>query len=275
MKINDAFIDSFLKKNLYQEKRTEAKAYLNALDLPASTEKVDRDELEDRMRSFVQSRVRGKDSVIAVYKKFVEYLKENGVEIGDTDKFFPPVPVDSSFERLMWIAKELQQEDARIENLPNRLWVSERTVEGDLARLCGNDDPISICGRKFKITESTRENGQIKFASTAHPLFLTENLTQVLVLLEGLHHMAENPLYTRYAETTAADVWAQLSDYAKDRVKRVLGDYLSAETDWYQSLEAGEHFQSERQCSVQETSFSTASRTERRSSWSTARTAAS
>ena len=54
---------------------------------------------------------------------------------------------------------------------------------------------IQICGKVFHIDEVERIRGKIHFSSTAHPLFLTENLSQVIVMLKGLKTMAGNPLY--------------------------------------------------------------------------------
>ena len=205
--------------------------------------------LEENMRNSVRSCVRGKDTAIQTYKKFVTYLQGQGV---DVDVTFPPIPVDNSFERLMFIAKYLQDPQARIADLPELLWVSERTIEADLSRLRGVDDPIQVCGRQFVIEDTERSSGQLRFASTAHPIFLTENLTQVLVMLKGLKQMAENPLYEQYAEACAADIWEQLSDYARQRIHYVLTDLLPEDLSWYEDLEKPDEdaFYTERRCSV-------------------------
>ena len=207
------------------------------------------DYLEENMRTSVMSCVRGKETAVQVYKKFVSYLERQGIEV---DVTFPPIPVDNSFERLMFIAKYLQDPKARIADLPELLWVSERTIEADLSRLRGVDDPIQVCGRQFVIEDTERSSGQLRFASTAHPLFLTENLTQVLIMLKGLKQMAENPLYKQYAEASAADIWEQLSDYARQRIRYVLTDLLPEDLSWYESLEKPDEdaFYTERRCSV-------------------------
>lgn len=208
--------------------------------------------LDEIVMESVQAVPRAKDSAIAVYKSFVKYLQNQGEEVEVT---FPPVPIDSSFERQMFIAKYLQDDDATILDLQDVLWVSDRTIEKDLQRLRKESaDPISVCGRQFFIPGTDRKKSKLDFSSTStlHPIFLTENLTQVIIMLEGLKHMAENPNYQRYAETTAANIWEQLSDYAKNRIRTVIGPILPGDLSWYESLtrDPDNTFQTENNCSV-------------------------
>ena len=211
----------------------------------------DSDCLAVNIRQSVQKYTRDKDSAIGLYKELVKFLRDRGVDVAVE---FPPIPIGSSFERQMFIAKYLQSESARIADLPDLLWVGERTIREDIQRLRGESgDPIQICGRKFVIDDTARERGQLRFSSTAHPLFLTENLTQVIILLKGLKSMAENSAYQRYAEATAAEIWEQLSDYAKQRVRYVLENMLPDDLTWYAKLEPKDanSFLTERQCSVE------------------------
>ena len=127
------------------------------------------------------------------------------MEVPEID--FPPIPVSNTFERLMFIAKYLQGKDSKISDLPDILWVSNRQIETDLSRLRGLDDPIQVCGKKFYIPDTEREDGRITFQSTAHPVFLAENLTQILIMLKGLKAMAENPMFRPYAESSAKEIW--------------------------------------------------------------------
>lgn len=249
----DIFFDEFINTKFRMEKdlRKTAKELLTGskpCDLPAMSGYQDSDYLGDNIRDSVKGLPRGKETAIEVYRRFVAFLREKGVKISVD---FPPIPIENSFERLMFIAKYLQGEDAKISDLPDILWVSERTIDDDLLRLRGEKDPIQVCGRSFFIPESDRSRGRLRSASTAHPLFLTENLTQVIIMLKGLRAMAENPLYTRYAEATAADIWQQLSEYAKKRIHYVLGELMPEDLGWYESLEpCGDSFSSETQCSV-------------------------
>lgn len=196
----------------------------------------------------VRGYTRDKKAAIRIYKHFLAFLKGKGLVI---DVQFPPIDSSNSFERLMFIAKYLQDERHEKADIPDRLWVSEQTINADIRKLLGeDDDPIQICGRKFCIEEVERRRGQVHFSSTAHPLFLTENLSQIIILLKGLKAMSENPLYTEYARLTAANIWEQLSDYAKTRIRFVLSKLLPEDLSWYESLRKDDRsFYTEVRCS--------------------------
>ena len=217
--------------------------------LPAQDGYGQMDCLSNNIRDSVKQYTRNKDTVIQIYRDLAAFLKSEGLVI---DILFPPVPVSVSFERQMFIAKYLQDSSHKVTDLEDILWVSSRTIEDDLRRLRGEDeDPIQVCGNRFCIPDFDRENGSLLFPSTAHPMFLTPNLTQVLVMLKGLKEMSRNPLYETYAVITARDIWTQLSEYAKDRIRFVLQDLLPEDLTWYEFLEEKpmDHFYSEKACS--------------------------
>ena len=201
------------------------------------------------IKASVKSYARNKDIAIHIYKHLIDFLRRKGVEV---EVAFPPVSISNTFERLMFIAKYLQDPRHKVADLPDILWVSDRTIEEDMKRLRGDhEDPIQICGKVFKVEDMERSKGTVHFPSTAHPLFLTPNLTQVLVTLKGLRAMAENPLYQEYAWHAAADIWEQLSDYAKTRIHFVLAEIVPEDLSWYESLRKDdeEYFYSEVRCS--------------------------
>ena len=201
----------------------------------------------------VQRYPKNKDHAIALFKALVEFLEDKGVGIPEIK--FPEIPVSNTFERLMYIAKYIQAGQP-ISELPNKLWVSDRTIEEDLSRLRGYTDPIQVQGRKFFIPDDTitRENGRFIQQSTMHPIFLAENLTQVLTMLKGLKIMAENPLYRPYAEASGREIWNQLSLYARKRIRFVLRELLPEDLEWYESLTGWDkedgYFHTERDLSV-------------------------
>ncbi|QNO15939.1 hypothetical protein HYG86_14770 [Alkalicella caledoniensis] len=176
-----------------------------------------------------------KDNAIDIYRKYLGFLsKEYGIHV-EID--FPPIPVSISFERIMYIAKYLQNPDHKVKDLADILWVSERTVLDDIAKLRGNtDDPLQVCGKKFIIEDMERRRGRVTMASTAHPIFLTGNLTQVIVTLKGLKSMSQDSAYRSYAIEMAKSIWTQLSDYAKERIIYVTTEMLPDEVEWYLSL---------------------------------------
>ena len=99
----------------------------------------------------VKAYSRDKDNAIRMFREFVDCLETKGIQFGEIK--FPPIPVSNSFERLMFIAKYLQDEKSRVDDLQDVLWISSRQVEEDLKRLRGVDDPIQVCGKKFYIPD--------------------------------------------------------------------------------------------------------------------------
>lgn len=205
--------------------------------------------LPEAIKGCVRSYSRDKDVAIDICRGLIEFLKDKGIEV---EIQFPTISISNDFERLMFIAKYLQDPRHKVSDLEDRLWVSPRTIVEDMKKLRGeHTDSIQICGRVFKIDDLERNRGEVYFPSTAHPLFLTPNLTQVLVTLKGLKVMSEDPLYSEYARLAAADIWEQLSDYAKTRIHFVLSELLPEDLSWYEGLrkEDNESFYSECRCS--------------------------
>lgn len=257
MKI-DQYIDEFLRTQFRRDRDgLETAKTLFKSDkeyaLTRTFDYMESDSLEANMRASVQKMVRGKDTAIRVYRKFVQFLQDRGV---DAKVSFPPIPVDNALERIMYLAKYFHSPDAKVQDLPDILWVSERTINTDIQNMSGGSsgEAVRILGREFRVPEPERSRGRLHHESTVHPLFLTENLTQILVMFKGLRKMAEDRLYRRYAEATAADIWEQLSDYARNRIRTVLKELLPEDLSWYEGLDEDVYdcFLSERQCSVRD-----------------------
>lgn len=249
------YIDEYASKKRYYGLTCDAKTVHNLIigdseaSLTNQEEYYESDYLAANIEQSVRKYLRDKSVAINIYKNFISFLSGKGITI---DVPFPTITVSNSFERLMFISKYLQDPNHKVSDLAKVLWVSSRTIEDDLKKLRGlDDDPIQVCGKVYKISEIERGRDVVSFSSTAHPLFLTPNLTQVLVTLKGLKSMGENPLYAEYARLTATDIWEQLSDYAKERIRFVFSKLLPEDLEWYESLEKAdkEYFYSEYRCS--------------------------
>ena len=243
-----AYIDEYASKHKKDKTICNLINGDNDYSLKNKGDYTDPEEIAYCIENSVKAYTRNKDIAIKVYKNLLKFLKSKGINI-DVD--FPTIAISNSFERLMFIAKYLQDPKHKVSELQDILWVSERTINEDLKKLRGiDDDPIQICGKKFKIDDLERHRDIVYFSSTAHPLFLTPNLTQALVTLKGLKAMCDDPLYAEYARLLAADIWEQLSDYAKERIRFVLSKLLPEDLSWYESLqkEDDEYFYPETRC---------------------------
>jgi len=198
--------------------------------------KIDNDMFSGAVMNTVKSRTSKKESAIALIKMFTAFIAEHKGPKFEVQ--YPAIPIDSTFERLMFITKYLQDPQNEIKGLEDELWQSDRTIADDLKKLRGrDDDPISVCGRKFIVDDCERKNGHMSFASNVHPMFLTNNLTEVIAMLKGLKHMCEEPTMKPYALNVAGNIWAQLSDRAKNRIVYVLTELIPDDVEWYTSLE--------------------------------------
>lgn len=121
-----------------------------------------------------------------------------------------------------------------IEEIAREFLVSERTIEKDLSAL--NNGKVRVLNQELKIEYEKRNGGNIKLKSKAHPLFLVENLTQVIAILNGLLYVRKDYGYAEYAKEVAVAIWMQLSDDAKDRIQNVLVDELNLNKRWYDEI---------------------------------------
>ena len=250
----EQFIKEFANKIHYSNKYSDvvAKNILignKMYSLNSQPEWANPSLLPTNIKESVHSYTRTKDIAIAVYKDLLKFLADKGITL---EIEFPPISVSNTFERLMFMAKYLQTEGRRIEDLEDILWIDNRTLQKDWSKLSGSDgDPIQINGKPFTIKNVERHNGQVTFLSTAHPIFITPNLTQVIVMLQGLKVMAAKPEYTEYAEQEIGIIWSQLSDYAKARLKYVFEKIIIDDYSWYEekAKSINENFVAEVDCS--------------------------
>lgn len=209
------------------------------------------EELKESIKLSVKLYTRNKDRAIEIYKKYLNFL--NTKKFHD-DITFPPIPVSITFERIMFIAKYIQNPENKISDLKDVLWVGPRTIENDLAILKGIKNPIQVNGKRFVIEDIERSRGTVSMSSTAHPIFLTSNITQIIVTLKGLKLMSQNSAFKVYAEEMARSIWTQLSDYAKNRIIYVMENLIPDELEWYKNLniEKDDSFYNEIRCSSTE-----------------------
>ena len=143
----------------------------------------------------------------------------------------------TSLERQLSIAKDMHDfNQARTfdrHTVAEKYLVSDRTIDNDLAAL---REGISVMDQKLALKNFRLKNHNVTAVSTMHPLFLTQNLTQIVCMLEGLRMMKENWFMASYAETTAVSIWCQLSDYARERITGTLVDLMGLDGSWYNHI---------------------------------------
>ena len=184
--------------------------------------------------------VSGKSEALSRMKGFAAYLHQNGLEF---EMKWPPInDIGNRYERIVYMLRELQtlekekcgDERSAVRYLSDRLWVSERTIEDDFSFMMPPRDVTaskSIFQHSLAINGMTRSKGVFRFASTAHPIFLIENLSSVLVIMESLLEKARVVPYREQAMTTARRIWKQLTPYAQARIAELLRQNYSADAE--------------------------------------------
>lgn len=169
-----------------------------------------------------------------VVNDYLAFLQDRWkVETAPLDRQLTPL------ERQLSIAKELhdfgQAKEFDRHKAAEKYLVSDRTIENDMAAL---HEGIAVMDQRLVLDDFRLKNRRVAAISTMHPLFLTQNLTQVICMLEGLRRMEEDWRMHSYARTTAVSIWLQLSDYARDRILHTLVDLMGLERAWYERIGA-------------------------------------
>ncbi len=148
--------------------------------------------------------------------------------------------IDNPTERQIEMVKYLHQPRSRAE-VARQFGLESRTIRKDLQQLAQG---TRFLGVELKTSFSGRD---LRYRSSLHPVFLVMDLSQAYALTVGLLKLL-SPGSSQYAfyEQLAANVYAQLSDYAKDRLKeqapeeagRLEALGLSTAPEW-QSVQAG------------------------------------
>ena len=222
------------KADKYQRiKYTTVEGVMKRFSVKYSGADLTADALSYAIRETVRSYSSSKATAIAVLKAFQDHVEDKyGIK---ADISYPKVDISNPFERMMYIVKFLQDSEKTTSDLYDEVWVSERTLEDDMANLRGKE-PLQVIGKTLLVKDVERSDGKVLFSSTVHPLFLTLNLSQALTMLKGLQKMEREPLCSEFAKVTAAAIWSQLSDYGRNRLLKVLEELLGEDTRWYESL---------------------------------------
>ena len=252
--------EAFERNYQHEEPRPHSSLFAE-FRLPLSSE-VTHPDVHDAFREVIASTVKstknGKKNVIDSYRRFVDFLNQKCGANLRVD--FPAVNISNSLERQIEIVKILQEGELHVDEVADRLWVDERTINEDLACLSvdvdGNHpihDPIEVLGQRLYVNFN-RSKGLLSFPTKVHPIFLTSNITQVIAMLEGLRMMAQKTGWHGYATNQAASIWTQISVPGKNRIREV-STFMEIDYEWYVGLEqfaSNRMFSDEATCSYEE-----------------------
>ena len=174
---------------------------------------------------------RPKEKMVRVFEAFCSYLLETyGLEVSVNWEDYEVFGKDRQIQIL-----KLSTEEKSISEMAEKLQVSERQIRKDIDTMLEKGCTFSY--KKVKIAGMERDNGRISFESTPHPILLTGNLLQVISLLESLRNY-EQISQSKIPNSTAQQIWQQLSEYARDTIKKRIRDgVFDSDAAWYEQLD--------------------------------------
>ena len=218
------------KKFLKQSKTNKYNAGINNKYIDKIVDSVQiREDLIERLKS-----MRSKNINHYIYCQYIKFLnKEKGMSVEKLPRYY------SELERRLEIIKRIHNGSnaSDISDMAYDLLLDESNIRRDLRII--NDGEMSVMGQRVKVEyhQQYDKNGEECILSTAHPLFLVQNLEQIIALLNGLKYSYEIYGYKEYARETAVSIWMQLSDYATNRILNELPkEELKIDIDWYKMI---------------------------------------
>lgn len=134
--------------------------------------------------------------------------------------------------------------------LSEQLGESQRSVQTDLRSIdsslyrnsdTGQNNTLTIGGNsiKTKIIETRDENRikRYKTQNSVHPIVLFSSVMEVGVLLKALAHLKYGNDQSEIAEYEGANIWLQLTDYCKDRIRLIFANQDSILLDFIGRIE--------------------------------------
>lgn len=172
-----------------------------------------------------------------IYVIFCDWLDRIGEKynISDTHKDYLTEPITSdmgiaflkAFHREDAVTKKELAEALKIDPKSVQTWLrkidstlsEDRSTQVSECRIAGHHVTADI-----KIVDTDKYGKKYyQMPSTLHPLVLQPNVMQVGVLLKSLCESYNTTSFISY--DIALDIWAQLSDYAKDRIQLIFGQH--------------------------------------------------
>lgn len=236
-RIKKAFecLTKYEKEEKKFSKQSKANKYNSGINNKYIDKMVDsvqiREDLIERLKS---KKDKKRDHYI--YSKYIKFLNKNkdkGMSIEKLPRYY------TELERRLEIIKRIHKgcNASDISDMAYELMLDESNIHRDLRII--SDGEMSVMGQRVKVEyrKQNDENGEEYILSTAHPLFLVQNLEQIIALLNGLKYSYEIYGYKEYARETAVSIWMQLSDYATNRILNGLPKKeLKIDINWYKMI---------------------------------------
>ena len=149
-----------------------------------------------------------------IYDEFVQYINKNygfKVDISNLNEQI----FETSEERYVYLLRQTERENSNgkrmtLTEIADDLGFTRRQLEIDIKKM--TEQGFKLLGFNIKLVDE--KQSILKMESTPHPLILMQNISQLVVILEGLRSMEKIDTYRNSANSTAVDIWNQLTEYA-------------------------------------------------------------
>lgn len=167
------------------------------------------------------------------FNGFVDYVLDGNVYSKKKVPLKKIPPVLSDMERKLDLVKNFRTVvKEKKETLYDRYYISEKTLRNDFAEIKAGS--LNAFGQVVDIDYDIEKK---ELFSTPVPIFLVQNITQIVAILNGLGEQAKDPRYSEYATTTALLIWQQLTPEVQQRITEDLVELLHLDEEWYENLE--------------------------------------
>jgi DNA-binding Lrp family transcriptional regulator len=188
----------------------------------------------DEMKIF-KDRVSGKK----VYKELTSMLNTDygfKIDIGSLDD----IVIGTSEERCVYLLRQTERQNGNgeiktLRDISDELGCSTRALQKDVKKM--TEQGFKLMGLNIKLVSENQN--VLQMGSTPHPVILMQNISQLVVMLEGLRAMTKIKAYENSANSTAADVWNQLTEYTRKNILDAIEklDTNAATMNWYDSID--------------------------------------
>lgn len=182
-----------------------------------------------------------KDKVLGkeIYNEMANYLNENYCFNIDLTRVNETI-IGTPEERCMYLLRQTEREYYRGERknlteISEELGCSRRALEKDIKKM--TEQGFKLLGMNIKLVDE--DKNILKMESTPHMVILMQNISQLLVLLEGLRAMEKVRAFNGYARNTACSIWNQLTEYTREKILDALEKLIEEGQDitWYFELD--------------------------------------
>lgn len=187
------------------------------------------------LRKLPMSPIYKQKCIVPIFERWVERII-NHPDVNTSKGCINSLPTFVSDSLEIAFVKELHSRSgASKRELSEKLNVSEKTIQTNLRSLCPDlskvkskesaNKSLNICGHSLNVPVSEKTIARVKYYSTpntVNPLVLFQNVMQVGVTLTALCKLF-NENESEIAINIGVDIWLQLSEYCRSRIKDVFG----------------------------------------------------